>query len=294
MGRDLRRYLADRLPAEVPPAQRSVALEIADLAHDATGIAYGADLLSVVARRAGLADEKSVRNALTGLAKRGLEMRVAQGLSNTGQPVYAYKGRQTTYRVPDPSCDALAAPDDGAPGLQAWPLKGPRDDGPLALKGPSGDAKGPRGDSQRAITPFPKGHGVMAPTQEPQNQDHQRARFASLIELGATPDEERRVIDEIKRLARQPIQSMGPYLAAMHRDGKVAPVLAALRAPERDRAAEERRRSDRSAPLCSHDGPPGVLDNGAPRCPMCRREQESAGPGAAVVDLRDRRTAKAR
>lgn len=288
MGRDLRRYLADHLPVDVPPAQRSVALELADLAHDSTGIAYGADVLAVVARRAGLADEKSVRNALTGLAKRGVEMRVAQGKTRTGQPMYAYKGKQTTYRVPGPDCEALALPPDGAPGVEPWPIKGPRGDGPSDSNGPRDGAKGPWGDSQRAITRFPKGHGVMAPTPEPQDPNHHRDVLA---EIGATADERRRIIAEVERVAARPIGNLDGYLAALQRDGKLSKILDDIRAPERDRHAADRRRRDRNAPLCAHDGPAGYLENGAPRCPSCRRDQ--ATTPAPVVALSTRRTAKA-
>lgn len=118
-----------------------------------------------------------------------------------------------------------------------------------------------------------------------------RPRFAPIAELGASPDEERRIVAEVQRLAAKPIGSIGGYLNALHRDGKLAPILAALRAPERDRAANERQRAALSAPLCHHGGSGGHLGNGAPRCAICRREQGSAS--APVVDLDTRRTAKA-
>jgi hypothetical protein len=121
-----------------------------------------------------------------------------------------------------------------------------------------------------------------------------RPRFAPIAELGASPDEERRIIAEVQRLAPRPIVSMGGYLNTLHRDGKLAPILAALRAPQRDQAAADWRRRLRDLPRCPHEMNGGTQRHpatGRMACPHCQREQ--GGTSAPVVALDTRRTAKA-
>lgn len=106
MGFNLRRWFADYLPSDLSPGERLVALEIADLAKDETRLAFGRDLLETVARRTGYADPKQVGKVLGKLAARGLELRVQvikDGrplFDKRNRPIFAYEGRQTTYRIP--------------------------------------------------------------------------------------------------------------------------------------------------------------------------------------------------
>jgi len=106
MGFNLRRWFADYLPSDLSAGERLVALEIADLARDETRLAYGKDLLETVARRTGYADTKQVGKVLGKLAARGIELRVQiikDGrplFDRRNRPVFAYEGRQTTYRIP--------------------------------------------------------------------------------------------------------------------------------------------------------------------------------------------------
>lgn len=115
MGFKLRRWLADRLPAGLSPGERSVALEIADWANDKTGIGYGAMALEIVVRRTGLADAKQVGKMLAKLSAHGIELRVQVGTDKNGRAVYAYRGHQTTYRVP--TADEAGLPADPPPGV---------------------------------------------------------------------------------------------------------------------------------------------------------------------------------
>ncbi len=101
MGYLLRRQLADAMPDWLTASERLVALEIADLCHDSTREGYGADLLEAVARRSGLANVKQVGRVLGELSAHGLELRVPLGVDSSGRPLFARRGRQTTYRVPD-------------------------------------------------------------------------------------------------------------------------------------------------------------------------------------------------
>lgn len=99
MGYQLRRVLADALPADLSPSERLVVLELADHADEETGLASGPLLLDVVARRAGLANTKQVGRALSVLAGRGLEVRVLVTVDSAGRPVFAHRGRPTTYDI---------------------------------------------------------------------------------------------------------------------------------------------------------------------------------------------------
>jgi hypothetical protein len=140
MGYLLRRWLADRLPADLPRGERVVALEFADQANDITRRAYSKDLLKIVAHRAGYANEKQVGAVLGKLAKRGIELRVqlvkdGQPFHDVkGRPVFACTGHETTYRIPtERECAALVPRPQHLGGPE---LPGPQDGLGPALTGP--------------------------------------------------------------------------------------------------------------------------------------------------------------
>ncbi|MEV6803171.1 hypothetical protein [Streptomyces sp. NPDC051132] len=121
MGYELRRWLADRLPATVSSGERLVALEIADQAHDDTRTGYGSDFMAVVVRRTGLSNAKQVGKVLGKLAANGIELRVPI-TDKYGQPVtdkagrtlFACAGHRTTFRIPtEDECPALKVPQAG-------------------------------------------------------------------------------------------------------------------------------------------------------------------------------------
>jgi len=128
MGYELRRWLADRLPAEVSSGERVLALEIADLANDRTRRAFGAETLARLLHRSGFADMKQVGKVLGKLAARGLELRAPIAgkdgrpvRDRRGRPVFAAKGHGLEFLVPTAECPALRrAPArgsfDGPPG----------------------------------------------------------------------------------------------------------------------------------------------------------------------------------
>ncbi|MFM9643590.1 hypothetical protein [Streptomyces turgidiscabies] len=121
MGYELRRWLADQLPAGLSSGERLVALEIADQAHDGTRAANSPDVLEVVARRTGLSGVKQVGKVLGKLSAGGIELRVPlkdpQGQplrDKAGRIVFACAGHRTTFRVPnDSECPALKVPPAG-------------------------------------------------------------------------------------------------------------------------------------------------------------------------------------
>lgn len=102
MGYELRREVLDALPEGVlSTSERFVLGEVADWARDDTRTAYGPELLETVRRRVGLMSVKQVRNIFTKLAKKGIEVRVTvYNSAATGTDMVAWRGHQSTYRIP--------------------------------------------------------------------------------------------------------------------------------------------------------------------------------------------------
>lgn len=121
VGYELRRQLADALPDGLSSGERLVALELADQANDRTRLAFGHQLLALVARRCGFANEKQVGKVLGKLARRGIEFRVQVVRDGTplidkrGRPVFAFDGRETTYRIPAFGEPAAPPPEEKSP-----------------------------------------------------------------------------------------------------------------------------------------------------------------------------------
>jgi hypothetical protein len=162
----LRRWLADRLPTTLTLGERAVALEIADLASDDTGVAYGKYFLEIVARRTGFASPKQVGNALTKLARdHNLELRIKVGTDKNGNDVYAYRGHQTTYMIPKAG-EVLpaSAPADTPEGLQWEP-----------------DPRDPEQQRKR------KQRAKMLPPRRDHNGDHAPTDDASAVPDGKVP-----------------------------------------------------------------------------------------------------------
>ncbi len=136
MGYLLRRALADVLPPGISHGERLVALEVADQASDTTGIAYGVEFLTVVARRAGLANGKQVGRLLGELAARDLELRQRIGVDKRGRPVFACRGHATTYDVGSVATRLGKVPHFRDLFPRTGEEKGPANPGPLPEKGP--------------------------------------------------------------------------------------------------------------------------------------------------------------
>ncbi len=133
MGFKLRREVRDWLPPGLLTlGERTVLLELADVANDDSRIAYpGMDELC---RMTDL-PASTVSKCLQRLGAKGLEVRVEIGRAADGRPVYAARGHQTTYRIPQVSkggpTSGLSSADRADPGPGFEERKG----GPVSGKG---------------------------------------------------------------------------------------------------------------------------------------------------------------
>lgn len=97
MGYQLRRQIEDLFPAACTPAERLVALQIADTAREASRISLIP--MALLCARTGLTNE-GLRRALQRLSGRGLEFRISHGIGRDGRHVYTKRGEEIEYRVP--------------------------------------------------------------------------------------------------------------------------------------------------------------------------------------------------
>lgn len=97
MGIALIAEVMDYAPADLTPAELVVLLVLAESASDATREAWPG--MERLVRRTRLS-VTGVRAVFRRLAARGIEVRVARGTDKHGQPVYAVRGKQPTYRLP--------------------------------------------------------------------------------------------------------------------------------------------------------------------------------------------------
>jgi DNA-binding MarR family transcriptional regulator len=93
----LRREIEDLFPAKTTPAERLVALEIAESGRQATRISLMP--LPLLCARTGLTSD-GVRKALQRLSERGLQFRISHGQGKDGREVYTKPGTEIEYRVP--------------------------------------------------------------------------------------------------------------------------------------------------------------------------------------------------
>jgi len=159
MGYELRRWLADRLPAELSSGERLVALEIADQANEKTRRAFGKAVLATIVRRTGYADEKQLGKVLGKLAAHGIELRVPMRrtdgqvvVDKRGYVMFACNTHALEFLIPTTeTCPALKVPrtedleglpNGGASDVKAPPV-GPEGPPPGAEAPPIGGAKGP-------------------------------------------------------------------------------------------------------------------------------------------------------
>lgn len=99
VGYKLRREIRDLFPAATTPAERAVALEIADTANENNRISLIE--IDVLCARSGLGED-GLRKALQRLANRGLEFRMSRGKGKDGRDMYARNRQDINYRVPFP------------------------------------------------------------------------------------------------------------------------------------------------------------------------------------------------
>src|SRR5689334_10003089 len=102
MGYELRRWLRDQLPADLPSGELLVALEIADRANDQSRRCWPE--LAELAAACRMAPA-SVSRHLRGLGRRGWELREPVRTGRDGRPVYAHTGHKITFLVPTERAD---------------------------------------------------------------------------------------------------------------------------------------------------------------------------------------------
>jgi hypothetical protein len=100
VGHDLTRMVRAAMPAGWTPAERLVALLLADICNDRTRKpAPGYQVTAALLAESGL-KESALSHVLGSLAAKGCELRVPISTDKRGRPVYAAKGHSVDYRFP--------------------------------------------------------------------------------------------------------------------------------------------------------------------------------------------------
>lgn len=97
MGYQLYRHVLNHAPADLTKEERLLLLVIADDANEKTRL--GSPGQGLLEHRTGM-DPQAIKRALRKLASRGLEIRIPIAKKENGDPIYAVRGRRSTYRVP--------------------------------------------------------------------------------------------------------------------------------------------------------------------------------------------------
>lgn len=313
MGYELRRWLADRLPAKLSSGERLVALEIADQANEKTRRAYGKSVLEAVIRRTGYADGKQLGKVLGKLAANGVELRVPLRdrhgkpvVDKRGRTVYACNGHELNFYIPSTEeCPALkvsqagdqepsgSSPDQGSMDGEAPP---PGPEGPPVGAGssPGWSPKVPQAGEPSPQSPQDSS-SLSTPKEEPKEGEREDRQgedqtptpppavpgvSADLVErvMGATTATAEEFVRIVEAARRDGIRTPGPWLRSDAGAENFRDRLAALR----------------SAPSAARFGPPDVGDyraavraacehgtpGGADRCPLCRRQVPAQPPVA--------------
>jgi hypothetical protein len=211
MGIRLIVEILDHAPAELTSAERLVLLAIAEDANDATR--RGWPPIEVIADRCGLSVD-SVQDAIQRLRRRGYDVRVPRKTGKDGRPVYAWRGRSTTYAVP-------RLPQRDGPGAKAR-VKG-RENSPTLSAGKGGDT-----DPERVGVSAPKGgaYNVTPSPHIPSVPSSPRTRERDLLAASGAADDEIDEILETIRVEHPEIRSIGAWLTAVADNGGLAPIIA--------------------------------------------------------------------
>lgn len=248
MGVRLIVEVLDHAPPDLTPAERLVLVVLAESANDTTREAWPG--MEALTRRSGLT-ERGVRAALTRLAKRGHEVRVALGKDKNGRPVYSCPGKRTTYRLPRFDYGGNVVPPYGGtvvpPSDPEWRHPG------------AGMAAPQRPNGGTPVPPFP---------QEPSKNRQQRN--------GAPSDDEKAdVLAEIRR--RKPGATDGLIRHIYREDGPA--ILAEIREQSGRQRIADWIASLATMPPCDHGFAGGDQlrpDTGKPQCALCRAEHRRA------------------
>lgn len=280
MGYELRRWLADRLPAGLSSGERLVALEIADQANEQSRHAYGSETRAIILRRTGYADEKQLGKVLTKLAKNGIEMREPVR-SKDGEPVrdkrgrvvYACNGHEMSEFVIPRLEDLPSCPERGTFPPEAAPERSPdrsskREEG--APPGPEGPPSGAASDAKvpRLVPKVPPaGHPSPQSPQENSSSllSHERVVMEALAPAGVTEDEMREVIKEIRKATKGKIENPNSYFRTIAQRGDLPDYLNRVRANAERRAAYAARQAQ----------PPPVIPTEPPESSVTPEEKDA-------------------
>lgn len=238
----------------------------------------------------GLSDD-GLRKSLQRLAAAGLEVRVPVAETKQGRPIYALRGHQSTYRLPE-----LVSSD--GPTSAAEPV----DNSTNGSTGvPANDQLGSTGvpaNGEKGGNPVPESRysSPLMPVLEYRPNHYEPLRNPSPLTpqqtttvLQVVDNSEGRYSDDEQRLIDSGVDpsTVSDLLALAVRDPETrSPVGRLIASPEyRDqmleslRADQKRRRqaalnnARRTAETCEHGEPGGLLptEAGQPVCPLCRR-----------------------
>ncbi|MBV2366957.1 hypothetical protein [Streptomonospora nanhaiensis] len=262
MGYQLYRHVLNHAPADLTKEERLLLLAIADDAHERTRVSSpGRGLLE---HWTGMGDQ-AIKKALRKLAERGWEIRIPIAKRADGSPVYAVRGRRSTYRVPefpprpdhplpvfrDPQSDEQSRSPETANETE-W---GSFENG----MGVSGDPPSPQ--SPNTPPPAPRERTPSrAPGRRPRRTDKKDTRTPVEIVMDATGATETEAEAVIARLQDEhQIKSLTGFLRHTADNGDLAGALAAHRNLTRRR---------RTTQLCDDHTRP--ID----RCPFCAAQHQ--------------------
>ncbi|PWU45491.1 hypothetical protein DLJ47_34495 [Micromonospora sp. S4605] len=256
MGYRLYREVVEHGPSDLSLGEFVVWTVIADDANDDTRTGWIAS--DALCRRSRMTRSAVVKN-LQRLAARGYELRVPRGTDRLGREVFAYRGTQSTYRLP-----ALADAKDGRPSTQSTRER--VDDGaPIVEKGWTTVRErvddGPRKGGPSS-TPSPQS------PQYPQQQRASAAERTIQTRLGCTAGEAAAVAAEITT-RRPEIRSLPAVLPCID-DNELRDYYAETLATAAAQAEVERRAAAARCKTCTDKGFITIAPGAAESCPDCK------------------------
>ena len=273
MGYRLYRHVLDHAPADLTSGERLLLLVIADDANDNTRTGWpGTDLLT---HRTGLSPD-GITKTFRRLANRGLEVRVPISTDAAGRPIFAVRGRRTTYRVPvlperadapkpDPQGDhshGMPGPQGGQSGGNARttvpecpdhspPLPGPQ-------SGPSPQSPHSPHHARTQDDPHPADSSRPPKATKKTKTKNQKQPIDFVMDLGATETEAGAVITRLQN--NHDIENWPGFLAHATANGSLQGHLDTIRNSRRRRSTvelcEDHTRDRRTCPWC----PPAEQD----------------------------------
>jgi hypothetical protein len=286
MGYKLYREVLDHASADLTATERLVLAVIADDANDTTRESWSPSP-EWLAHRAG-STITAIHKAIQRLGRRGYELRVPVKVGVDGRPVYAHKGRATTYRIPRfPARDvpprSLKARTDCPPSTAPAPVDNQKSPDNLSTQTPvDNPAKGgqvvPKGWTDSPPATQEGGQRVDDPsspsTQQISSGSTQQQQRASQIVMQHTDATEKqaKAVLALIQAEKNPRRMVG-LLNRMAQDGDLPEWL--------DRVRTNGSRADLASwiatlqdlPPCTHGQHGGDQlrpDNGQPQCPHCR------------------------